>query len=93
MTLTVRLPPEEENKLEKTARRLGRSKSDLARQAVHELCLKLDQEEHSAYAMGEDLFDVGSLAKIPADPMKQQIWDILQRKHGYSDDRIQGKKY
>lgn len=92
MTLTVRLPPEEENQLEKTARRLGRSKSDLARQAVHELCLKLNQEEHSAYAMGEDLFDVGALAKTPADPLKQQIWEKLQRKHGYCDDIIQGSK-
>ncbi len=87
MTLSVRLPPEEENILEKTARRLGRSKSDLARQAVHELCQKLDQEEHSAYAMGEDLFDVGELAKAPSDPLKYQIWQKLQDKHGFSGDK------
>jgi len=35
MTLTVRLPDKEENLLESTARRLGRNKSDLARQAVY----------------------------------------------------------
>ncbi len=84
MTLSVRLPPEEENLLEKTARRLGRSKSDLARQAVHELCQKLAQEEHSAYARGKDLFEIGGLAKRPKDPLKQQIWEKLQHKHGYA---------
>ena len=82
MTLTVRFPTDEENLLEKTARRLDRSKSDLVRQAVHELCLKLDQEQHSAYAMGEDLFDTGELAQAPKDPLKQQIWEKLRAKHG-----------
>lgn len=82
MTLTVRLPDKEENILEKTARRLGRSKSDLARQAVHELCQKLAQEEHSAYAIGQDLFDVGVLATAPKDSLKQQIWGKLRDKHG-----------
>ncbi len=37
MTLSVRLSPDEEQLLEKTAMQLGRSKSDLARQAVNEL--------------------------------------------------------
>lgn len=87
MTLSVRLPPEEENILEKTARRLGRSKSDLARQAVHDLCQKLAQEEHSAYAIGKDLFDVGELAKAPTDQLKQQIWEKLQHKHGYAGEK------
>ncbi len=82
MTLTVRLPEKEENLLEKTARRLGRSKSDLARQAVHELCQKLAQEEQSAYAIGEDLFDVGGLSVALQDPLKQNILDKLRDKHG-----------
>lgn len=82
MTLTVRLPTVEETLLEKTARRLDRSKSDLVRQAVRELCLKLDQEEHSAYALGEDLFDTGGLAQVPKDPLKQKIWEKLRAKHG-----------
>lgn len=83
MTLTVRLPPEEENVLEKTARRLGRSKSDLARQAVQELCQKLTQEEHSAYAIGKDLFDLGELANAPKNPLKEKVWEKLRDKHGY----------
>lgn len=87
MTLSVRLPPEEESILEKTARRLGRSKSDLARQAVHELCLKLAQEDHSAYAIGKDLFGAGKLAKAPTDPLKQKIWEKLQYKHGYVGEK------
>lgn len=82
MTLTVRLPKEEENLLEKTARRLGRSKSDLARQAVHELCQKLAQEEQSSYAIGEDLFDMGELSISVKDPLKQKILDKLRDKHG-----------
>ena len=52
MTLSVRLSPDEELFLEKTARRLGRSKSDLARQEVHELCQKFVQEERSPYTLG-----------------------------------------
>lgn len=85
MTLTVRLSPEDENLLEKTARRLGRSKSDLARQAVHELCQKLVQEERSAYSLGEDLFDQGDLADTPNDPLKKAIWEKLRAKHGHMD--------
>ena len=81
MTLTVRLPTEEENALENTAQRLGRSKSDLVRQAVHELCQKLAQNEYSAYAIGQDLFDAGELSSAPDDSLKQQIWNKLQDKH------------
>lgn len=82
MTLTVRLPSDEENLLEKTARQLDRSKSDLVRQAIHEFCLKQNQEQYSAYSMGEDLFDVGKLAQAPQDSLKQQIWEKLRAKHG-----------
>ncbi len=83
MTLSVRLSPDDENLLEKTARRLGRSKSDVARQAVNEFCQKLIQEKHSPYSLGEDLFDTGELASAPADPLKKRIWKKLRDKHGY----------
>lgn len=83
MTLSVRLSTEEEALLEKTAKRIGRSKSELARQAVYELCQKLTQEERSPYSMGEDLFGAGKLAEAPADPLKKQIWEKLRAKHGY----------
>ena len=85
MTLSVRLSVDEETLLEKTARRLGRSKSDLARQAVHELCQKLVQEERSPYTLGADLFGAGELADAPADPLKRQIWETLRDKHGHLD--------
>lgn len=85
MTLSVRLSSEEEHLLEKTARQLGRSKSDLARQAVQELCQKLVQEERSAYSVGVDLFDTGKLAEAPSDPLKQKIWEKLRAKHGHLD--------
>jgi len=83
MTLSVRLSPEEEILLEQTAQQLGRSKSDLARQAVHELCQKLIREVSSPYSLGEDLFGAGKLADAPSDPMKKQIWEKLRAKHGY----------
>lgn len=83
MTLSVRLSPEEENLLENTARQLGRSKSDLARQAVYELCQKLARDAQSPYSLGEELFGAGKLADAPADPLKKQVWEKLRAKHGY----------
>ncbi len=81
MPLSVRLSPEEEQLLERTAKKLGRSKSDLARQAVQELCHKLLHDETSPHALGEDLFDSGELAGPPRDPRKRQIWESLREKH------------
>ncbi len=83
MTLSVQLSPEEENLLEQTAQQLGRSKSDLARQAVYELCQKLAREKQSPYGLGEDLFGAGKLASTPSDPLKKQIWEKLRAKHGH----------
>lgn len=83
MTLSVRLSPDEESLLKKAARRLGRSKSDLARQAVHELCQKLIQDERSSYRLGEDLFGTGELADAPIDPLKKQLLEKLRVKHGH----------
>ena len=83
MTLSVRLSDEEESLLEVTARRLGRSKSELARQAVHELCQRFINEERSSYSIGNDLFDKGELSDRPEDPLKKQIWEELHVKHGY----------
>lgn len=81
MTLSVRLSVDDERLLEASARRLGRPKSDLVRQAIQELCQKLRQEEYSAFSLGEDLFDAGLLADAPSDPMKKAIWEKLRVKH------------
>lgn len=83
MTLSVRLSPDEEKLLEITAKRLGRSKSDLARQAVHELCKKLAMDEHTPYSLGQDLFGAGELSEPPNDALKRQVWEKLRVKHGY----------
>ena len=83
MTLSVRLSANEEHLLDITARRLGRSKSDLARQAVAELCQRLGPHIQSPYDLGKDLFGTGELALPPSDPMKRQIWEKLRDKHGY----------
>lgn len=87
MALSVRLSADDEHLLEKVAHQLGRSKSDLARQAVHELCQKLIQAEHAAYSMGTDLFDAGKLAKPPSGPLKKQIWEKLRAKHSHTTQR------
>ncbi|QTR54910.1 ribbon-helix-helix protein, CopG family [Thiothrix unzii] len=81
MTISVRLPPEEQHMLEVLARRVGRSKSDLMRQAVRELCQRLAADNRTPYSLGQDLFGTGSLAPAPTDPMKRQIWEKLRAKH------------
>ncbi|MDQ5770043.1 ribbon-helix-helix protein, CopG family [Thiothrix subterranea] len=81
MTISVRLPPEEQHMLEIAARRVGRSKSDLMRQAVRELCQRLATDNRTPYSLGQDLFGAGSLASAPTDPLKRQIWEKLRAKH------------
>ncbi|MGB3917792.1 ribbon-helix-helix protein, CopG family [Thiothrix litoralis] len=81
MTISVRLPPEEQHMLEMVARRMGRGKSDLVRQAVRELCQRLSADNRTPYSLGQDLFGAGSLAAAPTDPMKRQIWEKLRAKH------------
>lgn len=81
MTISVRLPPEEQHMLEVLARRVGRNKSDLMRQAVRELCQRLAADNRTPYSLGQDLFGAGSLAPAPTDPMKRQIWEKLRAKH------------
>ncbi len=82
MTLSVRLTADDENLLEKTAERLGRSKSEVARLAVREMCARYNREEPAPWVLGEDLFDTGDLADEPADPTKRAIQDKLREKHG-----------
>ena len=84
MTLSVRLSEEDESLLELAARSLGRNKSELVRQAVHDFCQKLTLEKTSAYSMGKELFDQGVLSKAPTEPLKKQIWEKLHAKHGYT---------
>ena len=81
MNLSIELSPEEERLLEQAAKQLGYSKSDIARQAIHELCQKLNKETRSPYRLGEDLFDIGQLATAPSDPTKKQVWEKLRAKH------------
>ncbi len=82
MTLPVKPSPDEAHSLGKTARRLGRSKSDLARQTVH---------EHSPYSIGYNLFGMGELSDAPTDPLKKQIWEklLVKRLNGSPLTQIQ----
>lgn len=84
MALSVRLSEEDENLLQIASNNLGKTKSELVRQAVHDFCQKLTLERSSAYSMGKDLFDKGALSKEPTSPLKKQIWEKLHAKHGYT---------
>jgi hypothetical protein len=47
-----------------------------------EYCQKLNQQEHNAYSIGQDLFGAGELAEPPTDPLKRKVWEKLREKHG-----------
>lgn len=81
MTLSVRLNPEEEALLEAAARQTARSKSELVRQGVRELCQRLARAEKTPFDLGADLFGAGAIASAPADPVKHATWEKLRAKH------------
>lgn len=81
MTLSVRLNPEEEALLETAARQTARSKSELVRQGVRELCQRIARGEKTPFELGYDLFGAGSIAPAPVDPVKRAIWEKLRAKH------------
>jgi hypothetical protein len=82
MPLSVRLSPEEEALLDAASRRSARTKSQLVRQGVRELCLRLARPEKTAFEMGKGLFGVGTRSEEPSDPMKRAIKEKLRAKHG-----------
>ena len=82
MSLSVQFTPEEEALLEAASRQFTRSKSELVRQGVRELCQRLLQPtDRSPYELGQDLFGVGHLADAPTDPTQRQVWEALRVKH------------
>lgn len=81
MTLSVRLTPEEDALLETAARQTARSKSELVRQGVRELCLRLTRAEKTPYDLGKELFGAGTISPAPADPVKRAVWEKLRAKH------------
>lgn len=82
MSLSVQFTPEEEALLEAASRQFTRSKSELVRQGVRELCQRLlQQTDQSPYELGRDLFGAGHLADAPTDSTKRQVWEALRVKH------------
>jgi Arc/MetJ-type ribon-helix-helix transcriptional regulator len=81
MPLSVRLPPEEEALLDAVARQTLRSRSELVRQGVRELCQRLARADKTPYDMGAHLFGNGVLAAAPNDPVKRAVWEKLRAKH------------
>lgn len=65
MRLSVRLNPEEERLLEKACQQSARSKTDIVRQGVREVCARIvrgDSGDMTPYELGADLFGAGDLA-------------------------------
>lgn len=81
MSLSVRLTPEEEALLDAASRQTARSKSELVRQGVRELCQRLARAEKTPFDLGKDLFGAGAIASAPNDPVKRAVWDKLNAKH------------
>ena len=82
MSLSVRFTPEEEALLEAASRQSTRSKGELVRQGVRELCQRLlEQDGQTPYELGRDLFGSGHLAEAPTDPAKRRVWEALRAKH------------
>ncbi|OFZ72422.1 MAG: hypothetical protein A2W04_09525 [Betaproteobacteria bacterium RBG_16_64_9] len=81
MPLSVRLTAEEEALLEAAARQTARSKSELVRQGVRELCQRLARADRTPFDLGRNLFGAGALAKAPTNPHKRAIWEKLRAKH------------
>ncbi|MBS3916861.1 MAG: ribbon-helix-helix protein, CopG family [Sulfuritalea sp.] len=84
MPLSIRLTPEEERLLEKACRRSTRSKSDIVRQGVREVCARIMRGDKTPYELGADLFGAGDLARPPADKMKRAVWEKLRDKHRHA---------
>ena len=81
MPLSVRLSPEEETLLDAAARQTARSKSEIVRQGVRELCQRLAHAGKTPYDLGKDLFGAGMLAAAPAAPRKRAVQEKLRAKH------------
>jgi len=84
MPTSVRLDPETELLLRRLARRSGRSKSDVLREALHRMAERSAEveAEASVYSLIRDL--VGAARRGPADLArrhKQAYREALARKH------------
>jgi Arc/MetJ-type ribon-helix-helix transcriptional regulator len=78
---SIRLTPEEEALLDEAARRTSRSRSELVREGLREVCQRLIPEGRSASSLGKGLFGAGTLAAPPREPQKRAVWENLRAKH------------
>jgi len=78
--LTVRLDEDMERRLNEACRRYGYSKSEAVKRSLADW-LAAQEPPPDAYALGADLFDQGSAAEPPTDPLRRQIWERLHEKH------------
>lgn len=65
MPLTVRLDPETEQLVDRTARLQGKTKSEVVREALKEYCARTTERQKTPYELAEDL--IGSVEGGPTD--------------------------
>lgn len=81
MPFSIRLSRSDEKLLEAASRRTSRPRSELARDAIREFCMRLVRPGKSPWELGKNLFGKGDLAPMPKDPLKRALREKLNAKH------------
>ncbi len=78
--LSVRLDGDLERRLNAVCRRYGYNKSEAVKRSLADWLASLEPPPN-AYELGVDLFDQGSAAEPPADPLRRRIRERLHEKY------------
>lgn len=88
MTLSIRLPAEDEALLERAAGLMHISKSEFIRRSIAEYAAKVIPPEQSTAAIDSLYIGQGGGLRQPDsvhEPRKRAILEQLREKHGYAD--------
>lgn len=87
MTISIRLPAEDEALLERAASRLHVSKSEFIRRSIAAYAAKVVPAERSVAEIDDLYIGKGGGLRQPesvADPRKRAVVERLREKHGYA---------
>ena len=87
MTLSIRLPAEEEAVLERAAKALRVSKSEFIRRSISAYAMKVAPDPQAAAELDALYIGQGGGLRAPAsvaNPRKRAIVERLRGKHGYA---------
>jgi uncharacterized protein (DUF1778 family) len=87
MTLSIRLPAEDEALLERAAAALRISKSEFIRRSIAAYASKVMPAERAAAEIDAMYIGKGGGLRQPetvADPLKRKVVERLREKHGYA---------